>query len=80
MLCAVQSGVLMFGFYQLLSSAYHAKPVARLPFEPFSFFRVITQRGLPPDTDPHLVSVVRSAECPPLRQQHCMCSTLPHCM
>lgn len=49
----------MFGFYQLLTRCYKGVPVAQLPFEPIPLIRLISHRGLPEDSSPRFVSVVR---------------------
>lgn len=56
----VQTGLLMFAFYQLLQRAYKGVAVAQLPFEPLPIIRWISHRGLPEGSSPRLVSVVRS--------------------
>lgn len=56
---ALQTGILMFGFYQLLTRAYKGVAVAQLPFEPIPLIRMISHRGLPAGSSPRLVSVVR---------------------
>jgi hypothetical protein len=57
----VQTGFLMFAFYQLLTRSYKGVGVAQLPFEPFPIIRMLSHRGLPEDSDPRLLSVVRPA-------------------
>lgn len=55
---ALQTGVLMFGFYQLLTQTYKGIPVAQLPFEPLPLIRFLSHRGLPENSSPRLLSVV----------------------
>ena len=57
-----QTGVLMFGFYQMLTRAYQGVAVAQLPFEPIPLLRMISHRGLPEGSSPRLVSVVRCVQ------------------
>lgn len=49
----------MLIFYQVLSRGFKGVAVARLPFEPLPLLRYFTHRGLPEDSDPSDVSVVR---------------------
>jgi hypothetical protein len=58
-LAALQTALLIFAGYHLLSMWYHGEPMAELPFEPISLLTRITHRGVEGDRM-HEVGVVRS--------------------
>lgn len=63
LLTSVVVSVSMIGMYQLMSSSFDGVVVARLPFEPYSFFHGISHRNIP-GGDYRECSMVRRGPAP----------------